>query len=118
MGFCQEIILEDPKREQHAGLRWPFNAQAQRINPAGGDEVTVRIQPRGGSRPAKFGVHPPAQRPDRAAARRSGRLITVPQETAPHRPGAHAHTDASAAFAPATATRDGRAPTVREGATP
>src|ERR1700746_3820583 len=39
----QEIILEHYRRPLHAGLREPFNAQVQHINPTCGDEVTLRV---------------------------------------------------------------------------
>ena len=39
----QEIILEHYRRPLHAGLREPFDAQAQHINPTCGDEVTLRV---------------------------------------------------------------------------
>jgi nitrogen fixation protein NifU and related proteins len=39
----QEIILEHYRRPLHAGLREPFDAQVQHVNPTCGDEVTVRV---------------------------------------------------------------------------
>jgi len=39
----QEIILEHYRRPLHAGLREPFDAQAQHVNPTCGDEVTLRV---------------------------------------------------------------------------
>ena len=39
----QEIILEHYRRPLHAGLREPFDAQVQHINPTCGDEVTLRF---------------------------------------------------------------------------
>ena len=39
----QDIILEHYRRPLHAGLREPFDAQVQHINPTCGDEVTVRV---------------------------------------------------------------------------
>ena len=39
----QEIILEHYRRPLHAGLREPFDAQVQHINPTCGDEVTMRV---------------------------------------------------------------------------
>ncbi len=39
----QEIILEHYRRPLHAGLRDPFDAQVQHINPTCGDEVTLRV---------------------------------------------------------------------------
>jgi nitrogen fixation NifU-like protein len=39
----QEIILEHYRRPLHAGLREPFDAQVQHINPTCGDEVTLRV---------------------------------------------------------------------------
>ena len=39
----QEIILEHYRRPMHAGLREPFDAQVQHVNPTCGDEVTLRV---------------------------------------------------------------------------
>jgi nitrogen fixation protein NifU and related proteins len=39
----QDIILEHYRRPLHAGLREPFDAQVQHINPTCGDEVTLRV---------------------------------------------------------------------------
>ena len=39
----QEIILEHYRRPVHAGLREPFDAQVQHVNPTCGDEVTLRV---------------------------------------------------------------------------
>ncbi len=39
----QEIILEHYRRPLHAGLREPFDAQVQHINPTCGDEVRLRV---------------------------------------------------------------------------
>ena len=39
----QEIILEHYRRPLHAGLREPYDAQVQHINPTCGDEVTLRV---------------------------------------------------------------------------
>ena len=39
----QEIILEHYRRPLHAGLRDPFDAQVQHVNPTCGDEVTLRV---------------------------------------------------------------------------
>ena len=39
----QEIILEHYRRPLHAGLRVPFDAEVQHINPTCGDEVTLRV---------------------------------------------------------------------------
>jgi nitrogen fixation NifU-like protein len=39
----QEIILEHYRRPLHSGLRDPFDAQVQHINPTCGDEVTLRV---------------------------------------------------------------------------
>ncbi len=39
----QEIILEHYRRPLHAGLREPFDAQVQHINPTCGDEVMLRV---------------------------------------------------------------------------
>jgi nitrogen fixation protein NifU and related proteins len=49
----QEIILEHYRRPLHAGLREPFDAQVQHINPTCGDEVTLRVALNGtGGEPA------------------------------------------------------------------
>ena len=39
----QEIILEHYRRPLHAGLREPFDAQVQHVNPTCGDEVMLRV---------------------------------------------------------------------------
>jgi nitrogen fixation NifU-like protein len=39
----QEIILEHYRRPLHAGLREPFDAEVQHINPTCGDEVRLRV---------------------------------------------------------------------------
>jgi nitrogen fixation protein NifU and related proteins len=39
----QEIILEHYRRPLHAGLREPYDAEVQHVNPTCGDEVTLRI---------------------------------------------------------------------------
>jgi nitrogen fixation protein NifU and related proteins len=39
----QEIILEHYRRPLHAGLREPYDAQVQHVNPTCGDEVTLRV---------------------------------------------------------------------------
>jgi nitrogen fixation protein NifU and related proteins len=39
----REIILEHYRRPLHAGLREPFDAQVQHVNPTCGDEVTLRV---------------------------------------------------------------------------
>ena len=39
----QEIILDHYKHPHHAGLREPFEAQVHHVNPACGDEVTLRV---------------------------------------------------------------------------
>ena len=39
----QDIILEHYRRPLHAGLREPFDAQVQHVNPTCGDEVTLRV---------------------------------------------------------------------------
>jgi nitrogen fixation NifU-like protein len=49
----QEIILEHYRRPLHAGLREPFDAQVQHVNPTCGDEVTLRVSLKdAGSEPA------------------------------------------------------------------
>jgi nitrogen fixation NifU-like protein len=40
----QEIILEHYRRPLHAGLREPFDAQVEHVNPTCGDEVTLRVK--------------------------------------------------------------------------
>jgi nitrogen fixation NifU-like protein len=39
----QEIILEHYRRPLHAGLREPFDAEVQHVNPTCGDEVRLRV---------------------------------------------------------------------------
>jgi nitrogen fixation NifU-like protein len=39
----QEIILDHYKNPHHRGLREPFEAQVHHVNPACGDEVTLRV---------------------------------------------------------------------------
>jgi len=39
----QEMILEHYRRPLHAGLREPFDAHVQHVNPTCGDEVTLRV---------------------------------------------------------------------------
>jgi nitrogen fixation protein NifU and related proteins len=39
----QEIILEHYRRPLHSGLREPYDAQVQHVNPTCGDEVTLRV---------------------------------------------------------------------------
>jgi nitrogen fixation NifU-like protein len=39
----QEIILDHYRRPHHAGLREPYDAQVQHVNPTCGDEVTLRV---------------------------------------------------------------------------
>ena len=39
----QEVILDHYKHPQHRGLREPFGAQVHHVNPACGDEVTLRV---------------------------------------------------------------------------
>jgi len=39
----QEIILEHYRRPLHAGLREPYDAEVQHVNPTCGDEVTLRV---------------------------------------------------------------------------
>jgi nitrogen fixation NifU-like protein len=45
----QDIILEHYRRPLHAGLREPFDAQVQHVNPTCGDEVTLRVTLKDGS---------------------------------------------------------------------
>jgi len=39
----QEIILEHYRRPLHSGLREPFDAEVQHVNPTCGDEVRLRV---------------------------------------------------------------------------
>jgi nitrogen fixation protein NifU and related proteins len=39
----QEIILDHYRHPHHAGLRDPFDAEVQHVNPVCGDEVTLRV---------------------------------------------------------------------------
>jgi nitrogen fixation protein NifU and related proteins len=39
----QEIILDHYRRPHHKGLREPFDAEVQHVNPVCGDEVTLRV---------------------------------------------------------------------------
>lgn len=39
----QEIILDHYRNPQHKGLRDPYDAETHHINPACGDEVTLRV---------------------------------------------------------------------------
>lgn len=39
----QEVILDHYKHPHHRGLREPFNAEVQHVNPTCGDEVTLRV---------------------------------------------------------------------------
>lgn len=39
----QDVILDHYKHPQHRGLREPFGAQVQHVNPICGDEVTLRV---------------------------------------------------------------------------
>jgi len=39
----QEIILDHHRRPHHAGLRDPFDAEVQHVNPTCGDEVQLRV---------------------------------------------------------------------------
>ncbi len=40
----QEIILDHYRHPHHKGLREPYDAEAHHVNPACGDEVTVRVR--------------------------------------------------------------------------
>ena len=40
----QEIILDHYKHPHHRGLREPFGAEVQHVNPTCGDEVTLRVR--------------------------------------------------------------------------
>ncbi len=39
----QEIILDHYRHPHHRGLREPFDAQVQHVNPTCGDEITLRV---------------------------------------------------------------------------
>jgi len=39
----QEIILDHYRHPHHKGLREPFDAQVQHVNPTCGDEITLRV---------------------------------------------------------------------------
>jgi nitrogen fixation NifU-like protein len=39
----QEIILDHYRHPHHKGLREPFDAEVQHVNPVCGDEVTLRV---------------------------------------------------------------------------
>ena len=39
----QEVILDHYKHPQHRGLREPFGAQVNHVNPVCGDEITLRV---------------------------------------------------------------------------
>ena len=39
----QEIILDHHRHPHHAGLREPFDAEVQHVNPTCGDEVQIRV---------------------------------------------------------------------------
>src|ERR1022692_5139369 len=39
----QEIILDHYRRPHHKGLREPFDAEVQHVNPTCGDEITLRV---------------------------------------------------------------------------
>lgn len=41
--FYQEVILDHYKHPQHRGLREPYGAQVQHVNPTCGDEITLRV---------------------------------------------------------------------------
>jgi nitrogen fixation NifU-like protein len=47
MDLYQELIIEHSKRPHGAGLREPFDAEGHHVNPACGDEVTMRLLPEG-----------------------------------------------------------------------
>jgi nitrogen fixation protein NifU and related proteins len=40
----QDIILEHYKNQQGKGLRTPFDAEVNHVNPSCGDEITLRVQ--------------------------------------------------------------------------
>ena len=44
----QEIILDHYKSPHHKGLREPYEAEVHHVNPACGDEVTLRVHLSGG----------------------------------------------------------------------
>lgn len=40
----QEIILDHYKAKHHSGLREPFQAEVEHVNPSCGDEVVLRVE--------------------------------------------------------------------------
>jgi len=40
----REIILDHYKRPHHKGLREPYDAEVQHVNPTCGDEITLRVR--------------------------------------------------------------------------
>lgn len=40
----QDIILDHYKAKHHAGLRDPYDAQVQHVNPSCGDEIMLRVR--------------------------------------------------------------------------
>jgi nitrogen fixation protein NifU and related proteins len=51
----QDIILDHYRHPHHSGLREPYDAEVHHINPACGDEVTVRVLLTGTAGDAKVG---------------------------------------------------------------
>jgi nitrogen fixation protein NifU and related proteins len=43
MDLYGELILDHAKRPQHAGLRDPYDAEVNHVNPACGDEISLRV---------------------------------------------------------------------------
>lgn len=46
MDLYGELILDHAKRPQHAGLREPFDAEVNHVNPTCGDEISLRVHVR------------------------------------------------------------------------
>lgn len=49
MDLYQQLIIEHSKKPHGAGLREPFGAEVHHVNPTCGDEVTLRLDVRGGT---------------------------------------------------------------------
>jgi nitrogen fixation NifU-like protein len=44
MDLYGELILDHAKRPQHAGLREPYDVEVNHVNPACGDEISLRVR--------------------------------------------------------------------------
>ena len=49
MDLYQQLIIEHSKKPHGAGLREPFGVEVHHVNPTCGDEVTLRLDVRGGT---------------------------------------------------------------------